>query len=53
MTETEGIVVASLACVGLFTVTGVLFWAARWLAERAKRALARRLGVDLDRDDQM
>jgi len=33
-------------------VTGVLFWLAWRLAEWAKRALAHRLGVDLDREDQ-
>jgi len=44
--------VASLAFVGLFTVTGVLFWLAWRLAEWAKRALARRFGVDLDTLEQ-
>jgi len=53
MDETEGIVIALFAFIGLITVTWGLFWATWWLAEWAKRALARRFGVDLDRDDQM
>ena len=48
MDETEGIVIALFAFIGLITVTWGLFWATWWLAEWAKRALARRFGVDLD-----